>query len=164
MPVRFFVERTFGLRGRPVFVACGHMVDGVVAPGQRVRAPAGLDVPVASVEGVHLGGGAGCLGLVFRYADEAQLARWQALGLAGATLELAGGEAAQCPFRPGDAVVYTPTQRGRDLLATTGYAALRPGQACRVAAVVRGAYVVPEGFEAEPGGGVYFTEFSAPAG
>ena len=117
MPARFRVDRTFGIRGRNVFVLCGHVLEGVVAPGQHIRRPPGLDAPLESVEAVRLSAtaGEGCLGLTFRYSDGAQLASWHAIGFEGSIRELEGADAEQCPFKVGDTVVYAPTNAGRAL-------------------------------------------------
>jgi hypothetical protein len=67
-----------------------------------------------------------------------------------------------CPFRPGDAVVYRPTDRGRGQGVMTEYGDLPPGQKCVVAEIKDGQYVVVLGHEHGPAGGIYWTEF-APA-
>jgi len=94
MPARFLVEDTFRLSSRGVFVVHGRIVEGTIRVGQRVRAPWQLDAPVHSVEFVLLSASEGRENpaLVFKYSDEAQLARWQALPLTGETLELEDGD------------------------------------------------------------------------
>jgi translation elongation factor EF-Tu-like GTPase len=93
MLAHFLVEETFSLSSRRLFVVHGRILDGVVRRGQRVRAPSGLDAPVEAIEFVLLSVNPGRENpaLAFRYRDVAELARWQALGLAGQTLELADG-------------------------------------------------------------------------
>jgi len=104
MPARFLVEDTFRLSNRGVFVVHGRIVEGAIRPGQRVRAPSQLDAPVDGVEFVLLSASDGCENpaLTFRYSDEAQLARWQALQLAGQIVEL---EDADVPGERGRAAV-----------------------------------------------------------
>jgi hypothetical protein len=68
-----------------------------------------------------------------------------------------------CPFSPGDSVVYRPTRIGRDKSIMTDYAALEVGKEYRVVRVVNGRYVLIEGFENSPGGGMCWSEFSFPA-
>jgi len=94
MRARFLVEDTFQLSRLGIFVVHGRILDGTVRPGQRVRTPPGLDAPVDRVEFVLLSASEGRENpaLTFKYRDEAQLARWQALPLAGQTLELEDGE------------------------------------------------------------------------
>jgi hypothetical protein len=65
-----------------------------------------------------------------------------------------------CPFKVGDVVIYKPTDRGRGLLVMTGFSALVPGNTYKVARIVKGVYIVPEGFENVTGGGIYWTEFT----
>ena len=94
MSAHFLVEDTFRLARREIFVVHGRIVHGAVQRGQRVRAPSGLDAPVETVEFVLLSASEGRRenpALVFRYRDMDQLARWEALGLAGQTLELEDG-------------------------------------------------------------------------
>jgi translation elongation factor EF-Tu-like GTPase len=93
MSARFLVEDTFCLASREMFVVYGRIVDGTVKRGQRVRAPSGLDAPVEAIEFVlfSVSPGRENPALVFRYRDMEELARWQGLGLAGQTLELADG-------------------------------------------------------------------------
>jgi hypothetical protein len=93
MFAHFLVEETFSVSSRESFVVHGRIVDGVVRRGQRVRAPSGLDAPVEAIEFVLLSVSPGRENpaLVFRYRDVDELARWQALGLTGQTLELEDG-------------------------------------------------------------------------
>ena len=65
-----------------------------------------------------------------------------------------------CHFKPGDIVTYTPSVRGRGLVAMTSLNALRPGAQYVVSKVKNGVYVVLKGFENEPSGGLYWTEFT----
>ena len=66
-----------------------------------------------------------------------------------------------CPFNPGDTVVYKPSPRGRGLGVMTDLAVLKPGARYKVAQIQQDYYVVLEGFEDSPGGGLYWTEFAA---
>ncbi|MEA2761524.1 MAG: hypothetical protein QOD47_808 [Gemmatimonadaceae bacterium] len=93
MSAHFLVEDTFRLASREIFVVHGRIVDGAVQRGQHVRVPSGLDAPVEAIEFVLLSASEGRENpaLVFRYRDMDQLARWQALGLAGQMLELQDG-------------------------------------------------------------------------
>jgi hypothetical protein len=94
MLAHFLVEKTFSLSSCQLFVVHGTILDGVVRRGQRVRAPSGLDTPVEAIAFVLLSVSPGRENpaLAFRYRDVAELARWQALGLAGRTLKLEDGE------------------------------------------------------------------------
>jgi hypothetical protein len=67
----------------------------------------------------------------------------------------------ECPFQVGDTVIYRPSERGRGLLVMTGLAALQPGKKYRVVSIQKGAYIVVEGFENVPGGGLHWSEFSS---
>jgi len=67
-----------------------------------------------------------------------------------------------CPFRPGDRVIYKPTQRGKGQVVMTDLARLQPGGEYKVTRIDNGDYVVVEGFENSPGGGLYWQEV-APA-
>ena len=64
-----------------------------------------------------------------------------------------------CPYKVGDCVVYRPTQKGADLL-TMETEKLRPLTRYRVREIQNGKYVIVEGYN-HPGGGIYWTEFSA---
>jgi hypothetical protein len=65
-----------------------------------------------------------------------------------------------CPFKVGDVVIYMPADRGRGHLVMTGFSALAPGNPYKVVRIVKGVYIVPEGFENVPAGGIYWTEFA----
>ena len=95
MPARFRVENTFNVRIRSIFVAHGQVVAGTVRAGQHGISPVGLDAPVDAIEWVLLSAREGRENpaLCFKYRDEAELAQWQTLGLAGQTLELTDGDA-----------------------------------------------------------------------
>jgi hypothetical protein len=67
-----------------------------------------------------------------------------------------------CPFKPGDTVLYKPSLRGMELATPDMDDKLRFGKKCKVAAVVKERYVVVEGLEQSPGGGIYWTEFQKP--
>ena len=91
MSARFRVNGAFALRGRPVFVVHGEIVEGTVRPGQRVLSPAVLDTPVRSVESLTLRASEGIadVALVFDLPGEATLARWTATVQAGMEMQLA---------------------------------------------------------------------------
>ena len=91
---REVVKNTVRLSSRGVFVVHGRIIDGTISRGQRVHRPPGLDAPVAGVEFVLLSASEGRENpaLTFKYRDEAQLARGQALDLMGQTLELEDGD------------------------------------------------------------------------
>lgn len=65
-----------------------------------------------------------------------------------------------CPFKPGDTVVYKPSVRGRGLTGMTDLAVLEPGAQYKVAQIQQDYYLVLEGFEDSPGGGLHWTEFA----
>jgi len=58
-------------------------------------------------------------------------------------------------------VVYRPTVEGRGKIIMAALAALEPGKAYTIVHIVHGVHLVVEGFENTPGGGLYWTEFSA---
>jgi hypothetical protein len=66
-----------------------------------------------------------------------------------------------CPFKVGDTIVYSPTNKGRGSVIMTRLASLEPGRSYKVAAIHNDAYIVVEGFEDAAGGGLYWTEFHA---
>ena len=90
---RFLVDGSLPIHGRRAFAVHGTILQGTVRAGQRVRAPHGLTALVASVEYILFSATEGreSPALVFEYRDEAELARWLALPLAGQTLELEDG-------------------------------------------------------------------------
>ena len=157
---RFRIERTIQIEIRRLFVLAGEVLDGIVRPGQRL-VTSRIDAPVASVESVLVSASTGLswVGLAFRYESQEQLRRWAELKLEGSTIQL---EPDVEPFQSGDIVVYCPSDRGRALVANGPYANLQPGSQYRVSTVIKGAYVVLEGFESAPEGGLYWTEFSRP--
>jgi hypothetical protein len=61
------------------------------------------------------------------------------------------------PFRVGDMVRYTPSDRGHDLDVMSER--LVRGQAYRIERIEKDRYIVVEGYR-HPGGGIYWTEFS----
>ncbi|MFA6135146.1 MAG: hypothetical protein WC869_14125 [Phycisphaerae bacterium] len=61
----------------------------------------------------------------------------------------------KCPFKPGQYVVYAPSQRGYDL---EDGVRLESGKRYRIERIEKGCYVVVDGYH-HPGGGVYWTEF-----
>ena len=66
----------------------------------------------------------------------------------------------KCPFKSGDLVVYKPTSRGLGLSVMTDFRALQPGNRYKVVDVVKDVYLVLEGFENSPGGGLHWSEFA----
>lgn len=91
MSTTFRVHGSFVLGSRSLFVVRGVVITGTLGAGQVVVRPAGLDAPVTGVE-LRLrnpSGGADESALTFRYANPAQLARWQALVAVDTDLELA---------------------------------------------------------------------------
>lgn len=66
----------------------------------------------------------------------------------------------RCPFRVGDIVIYKPTVRGRGYIIMTDLAKLIPGEKYKIARIDDDNFVVVEGFEHSPGGGLYWTEFA----
>ena len=64
------------------------------------------------------------------------------------------------PFQAGDWVIYTPSLRGRSLVMHTDHAHLHPGDRYRIARVEQDAYLILEGFEDSPEGGLHWSEFS----
>jgi hypothetical protein len=64
-----------------------------------------------------------------------------------------------CPFKVGDSVIYRPTAIGRDKSVMTDLGNLTPGGRYKVARIDKGAYVVLEGYESSPAGGLYWSEF-----
>jgi hypothetical protein len=66
-----------------------------------------------------------------------------------------------CPFQRGQIVVYRPSVRGRGHVVHTDLAGLVPGRSYRVAQIVEERFVVIEGFENSPGGGLFWSEFEA---
>jgi hypothetical protein len=94
---RFLVRKTFSIPSRSLFVTAGEVVQGAVEVGQVVRAPLGLDALVEGVESVlySAADGRSDVALIFRYSDANHLARWEALGLTGQTIELERGERAE---------------------------------------------------------------------
>jgi len=65
----------------------------------------------------------------------------------------------KCPFNVGEFVVYRPSAAGRDKSVMTDLAGLQPGARYRVSRIDKEAYVVVEGHEGSPAGGLYWTEF-----
>lgn len=62
----------------------------------------------------------------------------------------------KCPFNIGEKVVYNPSARGH---AYDDGERLETGKVYLVRAIVQESYVVVEGYEDHPGGGIYWTEF-----
>jgi hypothetical protein len=70
-------------------------------------------------------------------------------------------EPTNCPFSVGQVVRYRPSLKGEGLAANDpAWTTPKSGAAVRIAAIERGKYVVCEGYD-HPGGGTYWTEFSA---
>jgi hypothetical protein len=70
-------------------------------------------------------------------------------------------KAEHCPFKVGDVVFYRPSPKGIGLSANDALE-WNPniGEAVRIVEIVRGVYLVLEGYK-HPGGGTHWTEFSA---
>ena len=64
-----------------------------------------------------------------------------------------------CPFKTGDWVIYRPSVRGRGLVIMTDLEQLKAGQKYKVARIDDEEYLVLEGFENSPGGGLHCEEF-----
>lgn len=65
----------------------------------------------------------------------------------------------RCPFKVGDDVVYRPSAIGRDKSLMTDIRGLVPGGTYRIAAIIKEVYLVLDGLEASPTGGLHWTEF-----
>jgi hypothetical protein len=65
----------------------------------------------------------------------------------------------KCPFKVGEYVLYKPSPEGRGRIIMTDLYDLKPGEEYKIIRVVDALYVVLEGFESSPGGGLYWTEF-----
>ena len=67
----------------------------------------------------------------------------------------------KCPFKVGATVVYRPSTRGRDLDVMSSHEQqLRSGKKYEIERIEKGNYIVVKGYK-HPGGGIYWTEFSA---
>jgi hypothetical protein len=62
----------------------------------------------------------------------------------------------KAPFCVGEYVIYNPSQRGYDLIDGER---LERGGRYKIKKIVQESYVVVEGYEDHPGGGIYWTEF-----
>ena len=73
-----------------MFVTVGAILDGTVAPGQRVWMPDEFDAEVLAVESLLLSASTGTEqpALVFRPRDDSERTRWNQLPLKGLVLEL----------------------------------------------------------------------------
>ncbi len=66
-----------------------------------------------------------------------------------------------CPFNIGDVVIYQPSQKGLGFDANSKpQERLKPGNKYTIANIEKENYIVVEGYS-HPGGGLYWTEFSA---
>lgn len=61
----------------------------------------------------------------------------------------------KCPFKPGDKVIYKPSNRGYGLIDGER---LKIGHEYRIEKIEKENYIVVEGYK-HPGGGIYWTEF-----
>ena len=61
----------------------------------------------------------------------------------------------QCPFKPGDSVIYLPSRRGYGLEDGD---CLETGKTYKIESIKDGCYVIVEGYR-HPGGGIFWTEF-----
>jgi hypothetical protein len=67
----------------------------------------------------------------------------------------------KCPFKVGQTIVYRPSNRGHDLDANSPESKkLKIGAKYVIARIDKECYVVVENYT-HPGGGIYWTEFSA---
>ena len=89
----FLVRGIFVLGTRSLFIVRGTVVAGIARAKQRVIGLPGMDAEVQSVEAnlLDINGGASQSALTFRYAKQAELARWRTLVTEGTLLSL--GEA-----------------------------------------------------------------------
>ena len=87
----FLVRGILVLGTRSLFIVRGTVVSGISRAGQRVVGLPALDAPVLTVESglLDVTGGAPQTALTFRYASQAQLARWRASVAEGALLTFA---------------------------------------------------------------------------
>lgn len=94
---RFLVRGLLVLGTRSLFIVRGTVVSGVARAGYRIVGVPGMDAPVFSVESglLDVNGGAAQTALTFRYANQAQLARWRTQIAEGALLTLGAPPAAQ---------------------------------------------------------------------
>ena len=67
------------------------------------------------------------------------------------------------PFKAGDTVVYEPSDVGRGKVLMTDFERLEAGRSYKVVRIERDDYLVLEGFESSPGGGLFWTEFARPS-
>jgi hypothetical protein len=65
----------------------------------------------------------------------------------------------KCPFKVGEFVVYRPSAVGRDKSVMIDLASLQPGARYKVSRIDKDVYVVVEGHEGSPAGGLFWTEF-----
>ena len=65
----------------------------------------------------------------------------------------------KCPFIIGEYIIYRPSFEGRGRVVMTDLQALKPGEKYKVVRIIEESYVVIEGFESSPGGGLFWTEF-----
>ena len=65
-----------------------------------------------------------------------------------------------CPFRPGELVTYSPSDRDRGYLVMTEYVNLKRGGTYRITRIDKDFYLVLEGFEKAACGGLFWTLFS----
>lgn len=65
-----------------------------------------------------------------------------------------------CPFKVGEMVIYRPEIKNRELVLNSRWEDLVPGARYKIAAIVQEMYIVPQGFEDAPGGGLIWTDFS----
>jgi hypothetical protein len=67
-----------------------------------------------------------------------------------------------CEFKVGDVVIYRPSPEGRGRSLMTDLGNLQPGARYRIARIVKDTYLILEGFESSPTGGLHWTEFEKP--
>lgn len=87
---KFRVSSTFALRSRQLFVLAGEIVDGELRAGMvaeiRCNPSFAIDAPIHGVEFLDGPGDRSEVGLTVCYADEEELATWEALNIANETL------------------------------------------------------------------------------
>lgn len=86
----FLVRGTFVLGTRSLFIVRGTVVTGIARARQRVIGLPGMEAEVQGVESnlLDISGGAPQSALTFRYARQAELARWSSLVTEGTLLSL----------------------------------------------------------------------------
>lgn len=66
-----------------------------------------------------------------------------------------------CPFRVEQLVIYQPSRHGHGQIIMSDLSNLVPGNKYRIKSIVKETYLIVEGFENSPTGGLHWTEFAA---